>query len=266
MRVQGLKKMIVLNPTSNNLNRKTVGTSEKSFSAESHYFGLKTYPESLEIQQQAHREVQKQFLKDHASVHILGFEYDRVLTLGRRVQKSDLSLLTNNLEDSEMSFETKKVFSSQQISSTFFIYQSDRGGLVTLHNKGQLVIYPVLSLRGLDLGVREYLRYLCLSTELLLQKYFNLECSWNQENPDGVFVAGQKVAFIGVRVENGITKHGISLNICNDLTQFNLFVPCGNKSLQIGSLHQHLQPNVGLPEFFGLWTEIFCSLLKERLS
>ncbi len=177
-------------------------------------------------------------------ITVSGFEYDRVLTLGKRVDKKSIDI--------------------QSLTQHFSVFPSDRGGLMTLHNQGQLVIYPHLPLRNLDIGVREYLSILCQTTEEFIQKYFQLSSQWNHHSPDGIFVGNQKVGFIGVRIEKGISKHGLALNICNNTSEYNLFTPCGHQSLLVGNLAD-LSPNApkqALSDHFNKWCEIF----KNKLT
>ncbi|MFN7905481.1 MAG: lipoyl(octanoyl) transferase LipB [Pseudobdellovibrionaceae bacterium] len=154
------------------------------------------------------------------SYQVLGFEYDHVLTLGKRAQ---LSFHQESKQD-------------QIHSRNFSIHSTDRGGLITLHNIGQLVIYPILPLKTLGFGVRDYLRILCSATENFLKQSYQISCTWDMDHPDGIFVKNQKVAFIGIRVIQGVTKHGIALNLWNNVSEFNLFTPCGQKALEIVNL------------------------------
>ena len=110
----------------------------------------------------------------------------------------------------------------------------DRGGQVTYHGPGQLVAYPLLDLRRLRIGVREYV-------ERIEQAVIDTLAEWNIEGArragaPGVYVAGAKVAALGIRVRRGCTFHGLAFNIAMDLEPFSRINPCGYAGMQVASL------------------------------
>lgn len=111
---------------------------------------------------------------------------------------------------------------------------SDRGGQVTYHGPGQVVIYTLLNLRALKLGVRAYVTILeqaiiNLLTELQIISYSDLKAP-------GVYVGSAKIASLGLRVRNGCCYHGISFNLDMDLTPFERINPCGYPGLKVTQL------------------------------
>lgn len=111
------------------------------------------------------------------------------------------------------------------------IVQSDRGGQVTYHGPGQLMVYPLLDLRRYDLGVRDAVDLLENLVVELLQGY-DIEARGDQK-ARGVYVGEAKIASIGLRIRKGYSYHGLSLNVKMDLTPFSYINPCGFKSLPI---------------------------------
>ncbi|WP_024891464.1 lipoyl(octanoyl) transferase LipB [Luteimonas huabeiensis] len=110
----------------------------------------------------------------------------------------------------------------------------DRGGQVTYHGPGQIVVYPLLDLRRLGLGVREYV-------ERLEQAVIDTLAEWNigaarREGAPGVYVGGAKVASLGIRVRRGCTFHGLAFNVAMDLEPFGRINPCGYQGLQVTSV------------------------------
>ena len=101
----------------------------------------------------------------------------------------------------------------------------DRGGQVTYHGPGQLVIYTLLDIQRRHLGVRELVRKLELAIINLLAD-FGIEATGREDAP-GVYVAGAKIAALGLRVKQGRTYHGLALNVAMDLTPFSHINPCG---------------------------------------
>lgn len=116
------------------------------------------------------------------------------------------------------------------------VVQTDRGGQITYHGPGQLVIYCLIDLNRLKLNTREFvlkIEHAIINT----LKIFTIDSIGNREAP-GVYVQNKKIASIGLRVKNGRSYHGLSLNVDNDLTPFSYINPCGIKKLEVTSLQQ----------------------------
>jgi lipoyl(octanoyl) transferase len=111
------------------------------------------------------------------------------------------------------------------------VVQVDRGGQVTYHGPGQLVVYPLLDLRRLGLGVRELVMRL-ENAVIELAASYGVEAVGRRDAP-GVYVGGKKLASIGLRVRRGCSYHGLALNVVNDLEPFSRINPCGFEGLQV---------------------------------
>jgi lipoyl(octanoyl) transferase len=107
----------------------------------------------------------------------------------------------------------------------------DRGGQVTYHGKGQLIAYLLLDIRRIDIGVRQLVT-LMENALLQLLAQQQIEAISKADAP-GVYVAGKKIAALGLRISKGCTYHGLSLNIDMDLTPFQRINPCGYQGLEI---------------------------------
>jgi lipoyl(octanoyl) transferase len=125
------------------------------------------------------------------------------------------------------------------------IVQSDRGGQVTYHGPGQLVIYTLIDIQRRKLGVRSLVSLLEQTLINILQEY-NIDAKTRCGAP-GVYVNDSKIASIGLRVKNGCTYHGIALNVDMDLSPFDGINPCGYKALKMTQIKNH-HPNVTLDE------------------
>lgn len=114
------------------------------------------------------------------------------------------------------------------------IIETDRGGQVTYHGPGQLILYPLLNLRRRNLGVRRLVTLLEQSVVGLLADAGITA----QARPDapGVYVDGRKVASLGLRVRRGCSYHGLSLNVAMDLEPFQRINPCGYAGLEVTQL------------------------------
>ena len=136
----------------------------------------------------------------------------------------------------------------------------DRGGQVTYHGPGQLVAYPLLDLRRLRIGVRDYV---CRIEQAVIDTL----ADWNiegrrREGAPGVYVDDAKVAALGIRVRRGCTFHGLAFNIGMDLEPFSRINPCGYAGLEVVAMRdlggpsgidavkpallRHLAANLGL--------------------
>lgn len=114
------------------------------------------------------------------------------------------------------------------------VIKVDRGGQITYHGPGQIVVYTLLDLRRRGLGVRELVRKLENAVIELLADY-GIEATGRVDAP-GVYVAGAKVAALGLRVRNGCCFHGLSLNVDMDLSPFRAIDPCGYPGLKVTQL------------------------------
>ena len=111
------------------------------------------------------------------------------------------------------------------------VIQVERGGQVTYHGPGQLVAYLMLDLRRLDLGVRELVTAMEQSLVELLASY-GIEAAPKADAP-GVYVAGDKIASLGLRVSRGCSFHGLALNVDMDMSPFLRINPCGYAGLKM---------------------------------
>ena len=114
------------------------------------------------------------------------------------------------------------------------VVRTDRGGQITYHGPGQIVIYTLLDLRRRNLGVRALVRRLEQAVIELLGGY-RIGANAREDAP-GVYVAGAKIAALGLRVRNGCCYHGLSLNVDMDLTPFSAINPCGYPGLEVTQL------------------------------
>ena len=113
------------------------------------------------------------------------------------------------------------------------VVQTDRGGQVTYHGPGQLVIYLLISLREAGVGIRGLVSIMETAIIELLAAH-GVEATARTDAP-GVYVAGRKIASLGLRVRRGCTYHGLALNVSNKLEPFQRINPCGHAGLEVTS-------------------------------
>jgi lipoyl(octanoyl) transferase len=158
---------------------------------------------------------------------ILGLEHPAVITLGRRAEHEEIN-------------------PSNQIP----IIKASRGGLATLHSEGQLVIYPIINIRKLNLGVSDYVDLLLRTTQKVFTD-LGLETFIDDKNI-GLYTKNGKIAFCGLQIKNGISLHGLSINISNDLNLFKNIRSCGYQDLALDSLSNY-RSDVSISIFFNQW-------------
>ena len=134
----------------------------------------------------------------------------------------------------------------------------DRGGQVTYHGPGQLVIYLLLNLHRRKLGIRKLVTLIEDTIVDLLAEY-DIDANSDPDAP-GVYVDGKKIAALGLRVSRGCTTHGLSLNIDMDLAPFNRINPCGYQGLEIIQCK-----NLGIQKSLNEIADQLTSLLLQRL-
>ncbi|SIS22953.1 lipoyl(octanoyl) transferase [Aquipseudomonas alcaligenes] len=126
------------------------------------------------------------------------------------------------------------------------VIQVERGGQVTYHGPGQLVAYLMLDLRRKKLGVRELVTAMEQALVDVLAGY-GIEAAPKADAP-GVYVAGDKIASLGLRVRNGCSFHGLALNVDMDMAPFQRINPCGYAGLKMVQLKDLLEAPPSLDE------------------
>ncbi|MSQ22052.1 MAG: lipoyl(octanoyl) transferase LipB [Dehalococcoidia bacterium] len=158
--------------------------------------------------------------EDRVGDTLLFLEHPPVYTLGRRSKPADLLLPRDALE----------VRGAQLVDV-------DRGGEITFHGPGQLVGYPIISLRAWG-GPLQYVRALEEALIRVLDVYgIAAGCL---DGLTGVWAGGAKIAAIGVKVSRGVTTHGFALNVATDLSWFQNIVPCGIRDRDVTSMERLL--------------------------
>jgi lipoyl(octanoyl) transferase len=143
------------------------------------------------------------------------------------------------------------------------LLQVDRGGQVTYHGPGQLVIYCLLDLNRLGLGVKSLVARIEKSVIDLLERY-HIKAHTRAGAP-GVYVAKAKIAALGLRIRKGCCYHGLSLNVDMELEPFNRIDPCGYPGLAVTRLSD-LGINAGIEQLGDELAGIIVGNLGEKES
>ena len=139
------------------------------------------------------------------------------------------------------------------------VVNTDRGGKITYHGPGQLVIYCLIDLKRKGLNVRQLVSALENSVIQLLAE-FNISAEARADAP-GVYVQDRKIASVGLRLKNQSCYHGLSLNVDMDLSPFNTIDPCGYRGLEVTQA-KDLGINLSLSDI----TEKLVSYLHRQLN
>ena len=114
------------------------------------------------------------------------------------------------------------------------IVQSDRGGQVTYHGPGQVILYTLIPMRSFLLNVRDLVSLLENTVISVLASYG--VSSQARAGAPGVYVGGRKIASLGLRIRHGVAYHGVALNVSMDLEPFSRINPCGYEGLEVTQL------------------------------
>ncbi len=199
---------------------------------ESRWLGTVEYQESLHIQTQA-----AEATRWNALGTVLGLEHPEVITLGIRGTESDI--LTQG---------------------TVPVVRVPRGGQATFHNPGQLVIYPICPLRNWQIGVKEWVDLLLTSTKMTL-----LKCNIIVEvENNGLISKNGKICSLGLNIKNGVSTHGLALNVSNDLMGFSHIQACGVRGQLMDRVVNHFKSTP--KELFELWVSDFEGILRTKIG
>jgi lipoyl(octanoyl) transferase len=165
--------------------------------------GIVEYTEALDLQNRLARAR----LREEIADTLLLLQHPPVITLGN-------------------SGKTENVLAPRTLcEKNIPVIRTDRGGDVTYHGPGQLVVYPILNLQAHGLGVTGYVWNLEEVVIRVLARCGIAAC--RVEKLRGVWVGGEKICSLGVHLSNWISRHGLALNVTNDLAPFGLINPCG---------------------------------------
>lgn len=187
--------------------------------------GKMTYSSALDLQ----RIVQKEVIENRTTQHSTPFrlllvEHDPpVITMSRRTSAKD------NLLASEQALDEMGVQ----------LCQTDRGGDITYHGTGQLVGYPIFDLNAMHLRLHGYMRFL---EQTIIDVLHQFKIQGKRDTcATGVWVEGEKICAMGVRISRWVSMHGFALNVSPNMEHFNLIVPCGLSGREVTSMQQLLE-------------------------
>ena len=174
---------------------------------------------------------------------LLLLEHPPVLTLGKRGVYSNIIVPKEELDANRIS-----------------IYEVARGGDVTYHGPGQIVGYPIVDLKDLNMGVKDFVWKIEEVFIRLLKKEFDITAHREEKKYTGVWVGDEKITAIGIAVKHWVTMHGFAFNVNTELEHFKWINPCGISDKGVTSLEKLL----GFSQDFGkineMMIEYFCEI------
>ena len=139
------------------------------------------------------------------------------------------------------------------------VVKTDRGGQVTYHGPGQLVVYLLIDFKRMQVGVRELVRRI---EQAVIDMLAAQGITANGDvNAPGVYVDGAKIASLGLRIKNGAVYHGLSLNVDMDLTPFSWINPCGYEGLRVTQMK-----DLGVDKTLAQVAELLLPQLEKHLT
>ena len=193
-------------------------------------------------------------LSIHLNNHYLLFcEHPLVYTLGKSGKMENLLLNETELQEKSIDF-----------------YKINRGGDITHHGPGQLVMYPILDLEEFFTDIHKYLRFLEEAVIRTLAEYGVI--AGRYEGYTGVWIEpeneekARKICAMGIRCTRWITMHGIALNLNNDLNYFNHIVPCGIDDKSVTSLEKEIGKKVNIEDVKQKLTKHLIDIFEMKIS
>jgi len=186
--------------------------------------GLIEYREAWKMQTDL---VDARIKNEFSSDVVLFLEHPAVFTLGRRGGDENLLISESFLEKSGIS-----------------VVQVERGGNITYHGPGQLVVYPIMDLHTARIGVVEFVEAL-EKVMLKTVAFWGIKAEQSSANR-GIWVGDKKLGSIGIALRKGVSFHGLALNVNLDLLPFSWIQPCGLQNIQMTSMKQESSREISM--------------------
>ena len=206
-----------------------------------HQLGLIDYKQAWDYQENLFKEIVDLKIKNRNEAtnilpqnHLVFCEHPNVYTLGKSGKEDHLLLDKKGLLDNDVSF-----------------YKINRGGDITYHGPGQLVVYPIFDLEQFFTDIHKYMRLLEEAVIITLQEYGII--AQRMEGQTGVWlglgsIESRKICAMGVKSSRWVTMHGLGFNVNSDLRYFDHIIPCGISDKSVTSMANELGEEVDMKE------------------
>jgi len=203
------------------------------------------YKEILELQ----RELRQKRILGEIDDCLLLVTHNHVLTLGKRGKYENILI-------------SKEALLQKGIN----IYEIERGGDITYHGPGQLVIYPIIDLKNYKRDLRGFVDKLQNAVINLLHNHYNIEAHKESGTHTGVWVEKNKIAAIGLSLSKWVTMHGMAFNINTDLSYFDMIIPCGLTNRGVTSIKKIKNENIDFDKTASLFVKYFSEELNCEIQ
>ncbi|KNF07539.1 lipoyl(octanoyl) transferase LipB [Gottschalkia purinilytica] len=200
--------------------------------------GQCSYEEALDIQLDLLKKRQDKEIEDT----LILVEHFPVITLGKNAVEENILVSEEYLK-----------------SQNADIVKIGRGGDVTYHGPGQIVGYPIVNIKDLKLGIKDFVYKLEELFIQLLKNEYNIDAFRDDIN-NGVWIKNSKITAIGLTVKRWVTMHGFAFNVNTNLDHFNWIVPCGIQGRDVISLEKLLDHNVDFQRVNDQVLKYFCKI------
>ena len=177
--------------------------------------GRTDYGKALQFQELLLEKRQNNEIKDS----LILLEHNPVITIGKRGEESNITISKDFLEKNGIN-----------------VYEVSRGGDVTYHGPGQIVGYPVIDLKNLGRGIKDFVVAIEEVFIQLLNNEFNIPAEREEGKYTGIWIGSSKITAIGIAIKKWVSMHGFAFNINTNLDHFKWIVPCGITDREVTSL------------------------------
>jgi len=196
-----------------------------------HQLGRVSYKEVWDFQQKLFSEIiEEKRMGNHSDMHLIFVEHSPVYTFGKHAKKNHL-------------LATPEMLSSLGAE----VFEIERGGDITYHGPGQLVVYPIFDLEQLNMGIKSYVSSIESCIKEVLKTYGIASGTINDRIGVWLDIGSEKerkIAAIGIKSSRYVTMHGLALNVNTDLNMFNHIVPCGIPDKAVTSISKELNEEI----------------------
>jgi len=205
------------------------------------------------FQQVIDQKVANRSLENKLPTHnyLIFCEHHPVYTLGKSGKIEHLLVQENSLQNQNIQF-----------------FRNNRGGDITFHGPGQLMVYPILDLDNFFTDIHQFLRYL---EECVIQTIAEYQIKGDRiEGATGVWIdiqkpTARKICAMGIRASRWVTMHGIALNVQTDLDYFKQIIPCGIADKAVTSIVQEIQQKISLKEVQQKFAQHFARIFEAEI-
>ncbi|HWQ78715.1 MAG TPA: lipoyl(octanoyl) transferase LipB [Anaerovoracaceae bacterium] len=201
--------------------------------------GRMDYKEALDLQGKLSILRQKKKIENT----LLMLEHPPVITLGKRGVYSNIIV-------------SKEVLEANGIR----IFEVSRGGDVTYHGPGQIVGYPIIDLKDINKGVKDFVWGIEEVFIRLLKKQYGITARRDEKKYTGVWVGGEKITAVGIAVKHWVTMHGFAFNVNTNLAHYDWINPCGITDRGVTSLEKLLGRPQDVNELNEIIIDYFCEI------